>query len=106
VGCVGYWLLTGSLVFRGATALETIVMHATREPEPPSRRTSRPIPADLEAVVLSCLAKDPAERPRSADELAARLAAARVGDDWTPARAREWWETHRAAAPRPIPTDS
>ena len=103
VGCVGYWLLTGSLVFRGATALETIVMHATREPEPPSRRTSRPIPADLEAVVLSCLAKDPAERPRSADELAARLAAARSGDEWTPARAREWWETHRAAAPRPVP---
>jgi eukaryotic-like serine/threonine-protein kinase len=106
LGCVAYWLLTGSLVFKGVTPMETIVMHVHREPEPPSRRTGRPIPADLERIVLDCLAKDPARRPQTADELAMRLASVRLADDWTPLRAKEWWDDHRpapaAAAPEPI----
>ena len=105
LGCVGYWLLTGTLVFRGVTPLETVVMHVSREPEPLSRRTSRPIPAELEAIVLACLAKDPAARPQTADELAARLAETRLGEEWTQARARAWWEANvspavAASAPR------
>jgi serine/threonine-protein kinase len=110
LGCVAYWLLTGTLVFRGATALETIVMHASREPEPPSRRTTRPIPPDLEAIVLACLAKDPAKRPQTADELAAMLSAAGVGEEWTQARAREWWARRSAdgtaADVRPVSSPS
>jgi serine/threonine-protein kinase len=98
LGCVAYWLLTGSLVFKGATPMETIVMHVHREPEPPSSRTERPIPADLEAIVLACLAKDPAQRPQTADELAMRLASVRLAADWTALRAKDWWEQHRPAA--------
>jgi hypothetical protein len=104
VGCVAYWLLTGSLVFKGVTPLETLVMHVSREPEPPSRRTSRLIPPDLEEIVLSCLAKDPAARPQTADELAARLAQARIGAPWTREEAMAWWEANLsppAAAPVP-----
>ena len=99
LGCVAYWLLTGSLVFKGTTPMETIVLHVNREPEPPSRRTARPIPADLEEIVLACLAKDPADRPQTADELAKRLGAVRVAEEWTPPRAREWWDEHRPASP-------
>jgi serine/threonine-protein kinase len=95
VGCVAYWLLTGSLVFKGITPMETIVLHVNREPEPPSRRTTRPIPADLEEIVLACLAKDPADRPQTADELAMRLGSVRVAEDWTPLRAKEWWDENR-----------
>jgi serine/threonine-protein kinase len=97
VGCVAYWLVTGTVVFQGQTSMETIVMHVNREPEPPSRRTSSPIPADLEAIVLACLSKDPAARPQDADELTARLDAVRLEREWTPARAREWWKEHRSA---------
>jgi serine/threonine-protein kinase len=104
LGCVAYWLLTGTLVFRGTTVLETIVMHASREPDPPSRRTTRPIPPDLEAIVLACLEKDPTKRPQTADELTAMLSSARVGEEWTQEKARKWWDANRsrrAEAPAP-----
>jgi eukaryotic-like serine/threonine-protein kinase len=105
LGCVAYWLLTGTLVFKGVTPLETLVMHVSREPEPLSRRTDRRVPPELEAIVLACLAKDPAARPQTADELAARLAETRLAAEWTQARARAWWEanvspTAAASAPR------
>jgi len=99
LGCVAYWLLTGSLVFKGTTPMETIVLHVNREPELPSRRTTRAIPADLEEIVLACLAKDPADRPQTADELAMRLGSVRVGEEWTPLRAKEWWDENRPATP-------
>ena len=79
--------------------METIVLHVNRDPEPPSGRTRRPIPADLEEIVLACLAKNPADRPQTADELATRLGSVRVAEEWTPLRAREWWEENRPASP-------
>jgi eukaryotic-like serine/threonine-protein kinase len=97
LGCVAYWLLTGSLVFKGTTPMETIVLHVNRDPEPPSRRVSRAIPPGLEEIVLDCLSKDPADRPQTADELAVRLGSVRLADEWTPLRAREWWEENRPA---------
>jgi serine/threonine-protein kinase len=97
LGCVGYWLLTGTTVFRGRTPLETMMMHVHREPEPPSQRSGRAIPAELEALVLACLAKDPDDRPQSADELASRLQGLPVALLWTPARARDWWDAERPA---------
>ena len=100
VGCVAYWLLTGTLVFKGATLMETIVMHVHKEPEPPSRRAPFPIPYELEALVLACLAKQPESRPQSADELAAQLAAVPLQREWTVERAREWWNRHRPASDR------
>jgi eukaryotic-like serine/threonine-protein kinase len=102
VGCVAYWLLTGSLVFRGVTPMETVVMHVSREPEPPSQRTTRPIPPDLEGIVLSCLAKNPAERPQTADELAERLVRARIGEAWTREQAMAWWEAN-VSPPSAVP---
>jgi serine/threonine-protein kinase len=74
LGCVAYYLLTGHLVFEGDTPLQTILKHLQQTPDPPSRRTDRPIPPELEAAVLACLAKRPDDRPRSARELAQRLA--------------------------------
>jgi serine/threonine-protein kinase len=95
VGCVAYWLLTARLVFKGSTPMETIVLHVHNEPEPPSRRSDLPIPPDLEDIVMACLAKHPADRPQTADELAERLASVRLEQEWTVERARKWWQEHQ-----------
>jgi serine/threonine-protein kinase len=94
IGCLTYWLLTGVLVFTGDTPMQLLVQHAQAVPEPPSTRTASPIPTELDAIVLACLAKDPLLRPQTARELARQLAAVPVGSDWTPELARAWWDTH------------
>ena len=51
----------------------------------------------LDRLVLSCLAKDPADRPQSAKELSLRLAEVEGARAWTQDRARDWWVTHQPA---------
>jgi serine/threonine-protein kinase len=94
-GCLAYWLLTGELVFTGDTPMQLLIQHASAMPEPPSARTELPIPAELDAIVLACLAKNPSDRPQTARELARRLEAVPVAGEWTPELARAWWETHQ-----------
>jgi serine/threonine protein kinase len=94
-GCVMYWLLTGELVFNGDTPMQLLLQHAQAIPQPPSARTELPIPKELDAIVLACLAKDPADRPQSARELARQLAAVPLQDEWTPERAQAWWDAHQ-----------
>ena len=98
-GCVAYWLLTGQLVFTAETGVGLVMQHANMPPVPPSARTDRPIPGALDDLVLSCLAKDPAQRPQSARELALRLAKVEGANAWTQDRAREWWAAHQSALP-------
>jgi serine/threonine-protein kinase len=92
LGCVGYFLLTGSLVFEGENALQLVLKHIQTEPVPPSQRLGRPVPEALERVILSCLAKAPGARPADAGTLAEALTLAGA-DDWTQSDARRWWET-------------
>ena len=99
-GCVAYWLLTGELVFTAETTMGVIMHHVHTAPVPPSQRTELAIPRALEELVLSCLAKDPADRPRSARDLSRRLAALPGAERWDDERAREWWATHEPAALR------
>ncbi len=101
-GCLTYWLLTGQLVFTGDTPMQLLVQHAQAMPEPPSARTELPIPKELDSIVLSCLAKDPSDRPQTARELARRLEAVAVDGEWTPELARAWWDTHQPAPSRSV----
>jgi eukaryotic-like serine/threonine-protein kinase len=98
-GCVAYWLLTGQFVFTAETPMGLLLKHAQTPPTPPSARMDRPIPPALDDLVLSCLAKDPANRPQSARELSLRLADVEGASAWTQDRAREWWATHPPALP-------
>jgi hypothetical protein len=93
-GCVAYWLLTGQLVFTADTTMKTLLAHAHTQPAPPSSRASVPIPPAVDALVLSCLAKDREQRPQSARDLLQRLDGIALSQPWTDARAREWWKTH------------
>ena len=93
VGCVAYWLLTGEPVFKAPTPMATLLMHVQAEPEPPSLRSELRVPRALDRLVLSCLAKDPADRPVSAGELD-RLLAESVAAEWETEDARAWWHLH------------
>jgi len=97
VGCVAYWLLTGQLVFTADTPSALLLQHIQTLPGRPSARAELPIPASLDAIVLACLAKNPADRPQSARELSSRLADVEGAGDWTEDRCREWWEKHKPA---------
>jgi serine/threonine-protein kinase len=99
-GCVAYWLLTGQLVFTADTPMGTIMHHARTAPTPPSQRSELAVPPALDALVLSCLAKDPADRPQNANQLSRQLAAVPCGAVWSEERAREWWETHHPVGAR------
>jgi serine/threonine-protein kinase len=94
VGCVAYYLLTGHLVFDGDTAMELFVQHVQTAVPPVSERSELPIPRDLEALVLSCLAKDPAERPQNGLDLLNRFQQCRFVDPWDNSAARAWWQLH------------
>ena len=98
LGCVGYWLLTGRLVFEGATPYQVLAQHIEAAPQPPSRWSASPIPATLDTLILDCLRKSPADRPDAA-ALADRLAAYAGGDPWSEDQAQQWWLVHLPLAP-------
>jgi serine/threonine-protein kinase len=71
-GCVLYEAATGHLPFRAASLLGLMHEIATNDPEPPS--VYRPeLPPEFVRLVMRCLAKDRADRPDSAVELATEL---------------------------------
>jgi serine/threonine-protein kinase len=93
-GCVAYWLLTGELVFTAETPMKLLVAHAQAMPDPPSRRTELQLPQELDALILSCLAKEREHRPQSARDLLRHLDAIPFAETWTAERARQWWQAH------------
>jgi hypothetical protein len=97
LGGVAYYLLTGSVVFEAASVVEICGHHLHTAPMPMSERLGRPLPTQLEAIVLRCLEKDPARRPQSARELRDELLALRI-PAWTEASARAWWDAVRPRA--------
>src|SRR5215217_8585115 len=72
VGIVLYELLTGTVPFNGDTPVEIAMKHLSQTPQPPSAKR-HDVPPDLDKVVLRALAKDPADRYRSAEEMDADL---------------------------------
>jgi serine/threonine-protein kinase len=85
-GVIAYELLTGVHPFAAHTTSQRLIAaHLSEEPAPIS--TLRPaIPHDIAALVMRCLAKDPADRPASANEILEQLSAVHSA----PARARRW----------------
>jgi eukaryotic-like serine/threonine-protein kinase len=72
LGVLGYELISGRTPFIGRTSQEVLAAHVTQPPEPLCGR--RPAcPAAVEAVIMKCLAKRPADRWQTADELMSHL---------------------------------
>jgi serine/threonine-protein kinase len=93
LGAVGYFLITGKRLFEGATAVDVCLQHVTQPPRPPSELAR--IAPELEAILLRCLAKQPADRPATAAALAEALEAVPPTGDWSKADAAAWWTQFR-----------
>ena len=72
VGAMGYELLAGRPPFVGGTPQQVLAAHVTQVPDPVSRYRPGVSPA-LEATIMRCLAKRPADRFQTSDELLAQL---------------------------------
>jgi eukaryotic-like serine/threonine-protein kinase len=77
IGVMLYEMLAGRLPFEGDSAVAVALKHLSEQPPPISQWRPDVHPA-LEAVVMAALAKDPAQRWQSAEDLAAALEAARA----------------------------
>ena len=97
LGCVAYWLLTGQNVFKAANPTMMLLQHVQASPVPPSLKAPKPVPRDLEDIVMRCLSKAPEDRPPNAAELAGLLVKSRTAVSWTDARAGGWWTSHHEA---------
>lgn len=80
LGIVLYEMVTGAPPFSGDNPVTIAYKHVREMPEPP-RRHNAAIPAAFEAIVLQALAKDPADRYVTAEELRADLLRYQQGRD-------------------------
>lgn len=95
LGALGYYLLSGRPVFQAESAIEICAKHMHSKPVPLSEVVPG-VDAELEAVVMACLAKDPAQRPASARVLCQALARCPSRTEWTRERAVAWWNENDA----------
>jgi len=102
LGCVGYWLLAGRLVFEADSVMAMAVAHVQTTPVAPSQRDGIEAPPELERVILRCLEKNPDRRPQSARELAALLDAVPLPDRWSGRDAEQWWRQHMPPVALPV----
>src|SRR5205807_5266601 len=77
VGVILYELLTGRVPFDAESAVTIALKHVSEAPTAPTQVNPSVLP-ELEEVVLWTLNKNPADRPRNADELIGALEAARA----------------------------
>jgi serine/threonine-protein kinase len=98
LGLVGYELLTGKRPFDGKTVMDYATKHITAIPKKPSEISAIHISAELEAIIMKCLEKDPEKRYAGALELAEALHGLPAAKDWTADDARTWWRDHKARA--------
>jgi eukaryotic-like serine/threonine-protein kinase len=95
LGAVGFFLLTGRHVFEGSSLMEVCTKHVLEAPSAPSERGAES--ALLDALILSCLAKAPEERPTSAAALKHALDLLAVQAPFDHELARRWWKERAPA---------
>jgi serine/threonine-protein kinase len=99
LAAVGFWLLTGRLLFETDKPLVMVKMHLTEPPPKASSHSRFEVPEALDSLLLDCLQKKPDQRPESADAVRRRLEAIPLAARWDRDRAASWWK-ERVLAPK------
>ncbi|MCX4246819.1 serine/threonine-protein kinase [Paraliomyxa miuraensis] len=73
LGGVLYFAVTGTSPFDSTNSAQLLQLAVTTTPDAPSARLGRPVSPRLEATIMKCLAKRPADRFADAGELARAL---------------------------------
>ena len=94
LGALGYYLLTGHYIFDADKIADVYDKQLTTAPIPPSQRTTQPISADMEKLLLRCLEKDMNARPSSASALQTQLLALPTAAEWMVAARLAWWDAY------------
>lgn len=103
LGAVAYYLVTGRPVFEETKPIKLILAHAQQDVTPPSHHRDG-IPEELERIVLRCLAKAPADRYQTVEELAEDLEACDLDSPWGPKQAAQWWKQRAFTPAAPVTT--
>jgi serine/threonine-protein kinase len=96
LGVVGYYALSGRLPFTAPSVAGLLAQHVTKECPP---LTVAGAPRSLVAAVERCLAKDPAQRPKTGEDLAAALGTAVDSRRDLPVPVRAFLSEGRGPAP-------
>jgi len=91
LGGVGYFMLTGHTLFEAGSSMEMCVHHARTEPVPVAERAEQFVSAELSEILMSCVAKLPADRPSSAAHLRKLLMGLPESREWQEDEALTWW---------------
>ena len=80
-GAMAYELLTGTAPFHARPPHAVLSAHLTEQPAPLGERVPQ-VPPAVAALVMKCLAKNPGERPQTADEMVRTLERIDLSGDW------------------------
>jgi tRNA A-37 threonylcarbamoyl transferase component Bud32 len=105
IGCVAFYLLTGTRVFQDGTQMQALIDHVHATPVAPSARVPGGLPRQIDELVLACLRKSPEDRPQDAGELLRDITVMNLARGWSNDHARAWWQAKLPELSRPLAAD-
>ncbi|PQO38686.1 hypothetical protein C5Y96_02035 [Blastopirellula marina] len=94
LGATAYFMLTGQTIFSAASAVDVLVQIVTQSIPSVKDASDRVIPDALQDLISRCLAKDPKDRPQSADEVLKEVEKLMIDFPWTQQDAADWWQNN------------
>ncbi|HEX5060563.1 MAG TPA: serine/threonine-protein kinase, partial [Kofleriaceae bacterium] len=96
LGCVAWFLLTGSEIYARTSEDEVLRAHVYDAIPNLREKVQGWLPVELERLITQCLAKQPQQRPEDARTLARMLNAIEIPMEhaWTDVEAQLWWSKH------------
>ncbi|WDI43976.1 serine/threonine-protein kinase [Bremerella sp. P1] len=94
LGATAFFMLTGQTIFNAASAVDVLVQIVTKSIPSVKEASDRVIPDALQDLISRCLAKDPKDRPQTAEEVLKEVEKLMDDFPWTQQDAEDWWENN------------